>query len=285
MRRGLCWTRIFLCSFRQNNDVLPQLVEEFFPTLVNIASQTFQTPPSAANQDAPTILHLILKTYSTSIILQLSQHQQNSQSLVPWGQLLFQVVRLQIPKDAVPEDEDERERAEWWKAKKWAYKILGRLFHRFGNPSQLPSSLQKDYGQFAQHFVTTFAPEIFKIYLEQIQLYVSGTAWLSKKCQYRIFTFFTEWYVIRVLLGRWGSDFHCLDSVKPKSTWALLKPHFQDLISNYVYPQLSFTPAKQESWHTDPIEFVRTSVGEFVLRGLSCFEYLLTEYCRRVRNL
>ena len=95
----------------------------------------------------------------------------------------------------VPEDEDDRERSEWWKAKKWAYKILGRLFHRFGNPSQLPSSLQKDYGEFAEHFVTAFAPEIFKIYLEQIQLYVSGSAWLSKKCQYRIFTFFTEWYV------------------------------------------------------------------------------------------
>ncbi|KAM5539406.1 hypothetical protein V8D89_006858 [Ganoderma adspersum] len=230
--------------FRQNNDVLPKLVEEFFPTLVNIAAQALQSPPTAANQDAPTLLHLILKTYSTSIILQLSQHQQSQQSLAPWGNLLFDVVRLQIPAEAVPEDEDERERSEWWKAKKWAYKILGRLFHRFGNPSQLPSSLQKDYGQFADNFVTTFAPQIFKIYLEQIQLYVSSTAWLSKKCQYRIFTFFTE-------------------CVKPKSTWALLKPHFQDLISNYVYPQLSFTPAKQESWQTDPIEFVRTSVDEY----------------------
>ncbi|TBU59052.1 ARM repeat-containing protein [Dichomitus squalens] len=230
--------------FRQNNDILPKLVEEFFPTLVTIASQALQNPPAGTNQEVPTLLHLILKTYSTSIILFLSKHQQSSESLVPWGRLLFQVVQLQIPKDAVPEDEDERERSEWWKAKKWAYKILGRLFHRFGNPSQLPSSLQKDYGDFAQHFVTAFAPEIFKIYLEQIQLYVSGTAWLSKKCQYRIFTFFTE-------------------CVKPKSTWGLLKPHFQDLISNYVYPQLSFTAAKQEQWQNDPIEFVRTSVDEY----------------------
>lgn len=263
-----CVGRVFFPrSFRQNNDVLPKLVDEFFPTLVNIAAQALQSPPTAANQDAPTLLHLILKTYSTSIILQLSQHQQSQQSLAPWGNLLFDVVRLQIPAEAVPEDEDERERSEWWKAKKWAYKILGRLFHRFGNPSQLPSSLQKDYGQFADNFVTTFAPQIFKIYLEQVQLYVSNTAWLSKKCQYRIFTFFTEWYVLWYVVGR-CSDAYYVDSVKPKSTWALLKPHFQDLISNYVYPQLSFTPAKQESWQTDPIEFVRTSVGEFVLRHL-----------------
>ncbi|KAI0647875.1 ARM repeat-containing protein [Trametes meyenii] len=230
--------------FRQNNDILPKLVEEFFPTLVNIATQALSNAPAGPSQDVPTIIHLILKTYSTSIILHLTPHQQGTESLVPWGRLLFQVVNLQIPKEAVPEDEDERERSEWWKAKKWAYKILGRLFHRFGNPSQLPSSLQKDYGAFAQHFVSTYAPEIFKIYLQQIELFVSGQAWLSKKCQYRIFTFFTE-------------------CVKPKSTWALLKPHFETLVSSYVFPQLSFNPAKQEQWDSDPIEFVRTTVDEF----------------------
>ncbi|KAH9851744.1 ARM repeat-containing protein [Lenzites betulinus] len=230
--------------FRQNNEVLPKLVEEFFPTLVTIATQALSNAPVGPSQEAPTILHLILKTYSTSIILHLSPHQQSSESLVPWGRFLFQVVNLPIPKEAVPEDEDDRERSEWWKAKKWAYKILGRLFHRFGNPSQLPSSLQKDYAAFATHFVTNYAPEIFKIYIQQVEFFVSGQAWLSKKCQYRIFTFFTE-------------------CVKPKSTWGLLKPHFETLLSSYVFPQLSFNPTKQEQWDTDPIEFVRTTVDEF----------------------
>jgi hypothetical protein len=68
--------------------------------------------------------------------------------------------------------------------------------HSFGNPSQLPTPLQDEYGAFAQHFVTSFAPEIFKVYLEQIELYVSGQAWLSKKCQYQILQFFTEWFVL-----------------------------------------------------------------------------------------
>jgi len=77
------------------------------------------------------MLHLILKAYKTSIAVNLSQHQQSAESLVPWGRLLFQVVNLQLPKEAVPEDEEERERSEWWKAKKWAYNTLGRLFHRY----------------------------------------------------------------------------------------------------------------------------------------------------------
>jgi len=77
------------------------------------------------------MLHLILKAYKTSIVLHLSQHQQGAESLVPWGRLLFTVVNLQVPKEAVPEDDEGRERSEWWKAKKWAYYILGRLFHRY----------------------------------------------------------------------------------------------------------------------------------------------------------
>ncbi|OSX56395.1 hypothetical protein POSPLADRAFT_1068094 [Postia placenta MAD-698-R-SB12] len=230
--------------FRQESDVLPGLVAELFPSLVTIASGLLSTPPANASAEIPFMLHMILKAYKTSIVLHLSAHQQNADSLVPWGRLLFQVVNLQIPKEAVPEDEDDRERSEWWKAKKWAYGILGRLFHRFGNPSQLPSSMQKDYGAFAQHFVTTFAPEIFNVYLRQIELFVSGQAWLSKKCQYQILTFFTE-------------------CVKPKSTWVMLKPHFETLVSSYVFPQLSFTPARQEQWDIDPIDYVRTSVDEY----------------------
>ncbi|TFK27591.1 ARM repeat-containing protein [Coprinopsis marcescibilis] len=230
-------------KFRQKNDILPKIVEAIFPTLVNIATQMVQQPPTEA-QEIPTMLHLILKTYKSSITVNLSQHQQDAGSLVPWGQLLFTVVNLQLPENIVPKDEEERERSAWWKAKKWAYAILGRLFHRFGNPSQLPSALQKEYGAFSQHFVTMFAPEILNIYLKQVQLYVSGQVWLSKKCQYHIFTFFNA-------------------CIKPKSTWAQLKPHFETLVSTFVFNQLTFNEARKELWETDPVDYVRVSVDEY----------------------
>ncbi|KAF8215061.1 armadillo-type protein [Mycena galopus ATCC 62051] len=229
--------------FRQKPDILPKLCAELFPTLVGIATQMMQTPPTDA-QEIPTMLHLILKTYKTSIVVHLSAHQQSAESLVPWGQLLFGVVNLQIPKEAVPEDEDERERSEWWRAKKWAYGVLGRLFHRFGNPSQLPSTMQAEYAAFAQHFVSMFAPEILSIYLTQVQLYVSNQAWISKKCQYQMITFFTE-------------------CIKPKSTWTLLKPHVQTLVETFVFPQLSFNANKQLLWAEDPVDYVRMSVDEY----------------------
>jgi hypothetical protein len=76
------------------------------------------------------MLHYIFKSYRTSTMVRLSPHQQSAESLVPWGRLLFQMVKLQIPATSVPADEEERERSEWWKAKKWAFATLGRLFHR-----------------------------------------------------------------------------------------------------------------------------------------------------------
>ncbi|KAF8125741.1 armadillo-type protein [Boletus edulis] len=229
--------------YRQTKDFLPLVVEKLFPTLVTVASGMLNTPPSSA-QEIPSMLHLILKAYKTSIIVNLSVHQQSPESLVPWGRLLFQVVNLSLPSNIVPENEDEREKSEWWKAKKWAYATLGRLFHRFGNPSQLPSPMQKEYGEFANHFVTAFAPEIFKVHLHQVELYVSKQAWLSRKCQYQIFQFFTA-------------------CIKPKSTWVLLKPHANRLVSNFVFPHLCFTPTDQELWASDPVEYLRASIDEY----------------------
>jgi hypothetical protein len=231
-------------SFRQDHTLLDNVVSDLFPTLVNIATQMASTPPADAPAEVPAMLHYILKAYRTSTMLRLSPHQQSADSLVPWGRLLFQLVNLQIPASAVPADEGAREKSEWWKAKKWAFATLGRLFHRYGNPSQMPQALKAEYGPFAEHFVGSFAPEIFGAYLRQVDAFVSGTAWLSAKCQYQIFTFFAE-------------------CVKPKSTWTLLKPHVENLVSSFIFPHLCFTPAKQELWVSDPADYVRTSVGVF----------------------
>ncbi|KIK50551.1 hypothetical protein GYMLUDRAFT_78463 [Collybiopsis luxurians FD-317 M1] len=97
------------------------------------------------------------------------------------------------------EDEEEREKSEWWIAKKWAYATLGSLFHR---------------------------------------------RWLSKKCQYHVFSFFTE-------------------CVKPKSTWMLLKPHFETFVATFAFPHLCFTPTKQALWEGDLADDIRVSVGDY----------------------
>ncbi|KAG0707138.1 hypothetical protein DFH29DRAFT_1014762, partial [Suillus ampliporus] len=47
--------------------------------------------------EIPAMLHLILKTHKTTIIVNLSLHQQSPESLVPWGRLLFRIVEMSFP--------------------------------------------------------------------------------------------------------------------------------------------------------------------------------------------
>jgi len=55
--------------------------------------------------------------------------------------------------------------------------------------------MKKEYSAFANHFTSTFAPEIFKMYLAQVELYISNQAWLSKKCLNLVFSYFGSWCV------------------------------------------------------------------------------------------
>lgn len=49
-------------------------------------------------------------------------------------------------------------------------------------------------------------------------------------------------------------------SVKPKVTWALLKPNYQALLETFIFPQLVFNATKQASWEEDPLEYVRVTM-------------------------
>ncbi len=73
---GLC-VNLFTFRYRQASEVLAQMASEVFPQLATIAAHLLNTPPSGSSQDIPTILHMILKSYRNSIVLQLSKHQQS----------------------------------------------------------------------------------------------------------------------------------------------------------------------------------------------------------------
>lgn len=49
------------------------------------------------------------------------------------------------------------------------------------------------YEKFAKHFIEHFAPEILTAYLQQIEMWVSKTRWLSKICLSNIIAFLDEW--------------------------------------------------------------------------------------------
>ena len=50
--------------------------------------------------------------------------------MVGWCTLFLTVVGKEPPESSLPEDLDEREVNHWWKAKKWSYANLNRLYVR-----------------------------------------------------------------------------------------------------------------------------------------------------------
>lgn len=113
---------------------------------------------------------------------------------------------------------------------------------RYGNPSTLSKSNGQDYTEFSKSFITNFAPEILKGYLQQIEKWVSKTTWLSKPSLSYTLAFLDE-------------------CVKPKSMWNHLKPNMDNLISHVLFPILCQSDEDIELFETDPSEYLHRKLN------------------------
>lgn len=105
------------------------IAESTFPVLL-VTARNLLSSPSSSSPEVGSLLYLVTKIYKTSINAELSPYHQAEQNIVPWGQLLLQVVHKEVDSSQMPSDEDERQTCPWWKAKKWAYFSLNKLFTR-----------------------------------------------------------------------------------------------------------------------------------------------------------
>ncbi|KAF9115179.1 hypothetical protein BGX27_008657 [Mortierella sp. AM989] len=221
----------------EDREPLDEIIATFFPAIQQIGAGLI----GANNVEAAEMLKIIFKCYHYTIQVDLSDRQRDSASLIPWGTLFLQMVEKPIPTEGLPTDLEELEKHPWWKAKRWAYQCLNRLYTRFGNPAELPS--ESKFMPFAKAFVTNFAPNIMSAYLKQVELWVSKQSWLSSRVLCLIANFFEE-------------------CVKEKQIWALMKPHSETLITHFVFPQLCFTEADEALWVDDAVEYVHAKVDK-----------------------
>lgn len=113
---------------------------------------------------------------------------------------------------------------------------------RYGNPATLSKNNGQDYAEFSQSFITNFAPEILKGYLQQIEKWASKTMWLSKPSLSYTLAFLDE-------------------CVKPKSMWNHLKPNMDNLISHVLFPILCQSDEDIELFESDPSEYLHRKLN------------------------
>ena len=197
---------------------LDKVVEASFPRLLAVGNNLVQE----TNPEAGEMLRIVVKCYKHAIYYELPKPLRAHQATVDWCTLFLRIISTPAPDYAMSEDIDEREMNHWWKSRKWCYANLNRLFVRYGNPTGLSSSQEKDLGDFPKNFITNFAPEILKGYLSEIEKWVGGNHWLSKPSLSYTLIFLEE-------------------CVKPKIMWDVLKQHMDSLIKHLIFPVLCQT--------------------------------------------
>ena len=113
---------------------------------------------------------------------------------------------------------------------------------RYGNPGSLSKSNGDEYSDVAKDFINNFAPDILKIYLQQIEKWVAKSIWLSKGALSYTLAFLDE-------------------CVKPKATWSHLKPHMENLVSHLLFPVLCQTDEDIELFTEEPAEYLHRKLN------------------------
>ncbi|KAF9433333.1 hypothetical protein BGZ76_009597 [Entomortierella beljakovae] len=232
-------TRVYKFKATEREPV-DTIIINFFPAIQQIGTELV----NANNVEAAEMLKIIFKCYHHTIQLELSETLRDNSSLVPWGTLFIQMVEKPVPTEGLPTDSGELEKHAWWKAKRWAYQCLNRIYTRYGNPTALTSDSK--YKAFANGFIHNFAPNILSAYLKQVELWVAKQAWISSR--------------VLCLLGNFFEERQVGVNQVDKHIWSLMKPHSETLITHFVFPQLCFTKEDEALWIDDPVEYVHSKI-------------------------
>ncbi|KAL9055623.1 MAG: hypothetical protein Q9162_003433 [Coniocarpon cinnabarinum] len=236
---GIC--RVYRFKSSENRtDFETHVVAGAFPQLLAMGNKLVQETSIEAGE----MLRAVMKAFKHAIYFELPPHLKEQQNIVGWCQLFLNTVSKDPPPSAMPEDQDERETNHWWKAKKWAYGNLNRLFVRYGNPAALTKKNGDEYKAFSEAFLQNFAPEILKVYLSQVEKWVAKTTWLSKSALSQILTFLDE-------------------CVKPKLMWGHLEPHIESLTAHLIFPVLCLSEEDLELFESEPAEYLHRKLNYY----------------------
>ncbi|KAF2738145.1 ARM repeat-containing protein [Polyplosphaeria fusca] len=230
--------KIYRFKSGENRADFDKIVALSFPQLLHIGN----TLVNETSEEAGEMLRTVLKVYKHAIYFDLPASLREQTIMVGWCTLFINVVSKEPPECSMEDEPEDREKNHWWKAKKWAYANLNRLFVRYGNPATLGKNNDIDYSEVAKYFIAHFAPNILTVYLQQIDKWVTKQVWLSKANLYYTLNFLDE-------------------CIKPKSMWNLLKPHTDNLIEHLLFPVLCQSEEDIDLFDTEPQEYLHRKLN------------------------
>uniref|UniRef100_A0A672NY98 Importin-8-like n=1 Tax=Sinocyclocheilus grahami TaxID=75366 RepID=A0A672NY98_SINGR len=138
-----------------------------------------------------------------------------------------------LVQETLEADEDDRPELIWWKCKKWALHIITRTFERYGSPG----NVTKEYVEFADFFLKTYAVGIQQVLLKVIEQH-RQRQYVSPRVLQQALSYMTQ-------------------GVSHSLTWRQMKPHMQTITQEVVFPLMCYKDEDERLWQEDPYEYIR----------------------------
>ncbi|XP_033968421.1 importin-8 isoform X1 [Pseudochaenichthys georgianus] len=218
-------------EYRKADERQPLLaaMQIFLPRIQQLISQLL----ADATIFSVLIQKQILKTFHALVQYSLPLQLINNTVMTQWMEILRAIMDRGVPAETLEVDEDDRPELAWWKCKKWALRIITRLFERYGSPG----NVTKEYNEFADFFLKTYAMGIQQVLLKVVD-------------QYR-----QKQYVTPRVLQQ------CLNylnlGLSHSLTWKHMKPHMQTICQEVIFPLMCYKDEDEKLWQEDPYEYIR----------------------------
>lgn len=239
------WLGSLLCLYQLVKTYEYKKAEEREPLLAamqiflpRIQQQILQLLPDASHYSV-LLQKQILKIFYALVQYALPLQLVNHQTMTTWMEIFRTIIDRTVPPETLQIDEDDRPELVWWKCKKWALHIVTRLFERYGSPG----NVTKEYFEFSEFFLKTYAVGIQQVLLKILD-------------QYRQ----KEYIAPRVLQQALN---YLNQGVVHSVTWKQMKPHMQKISEDVIFSVMCYKDEDEELWQEDPYEYIRVKFDIF----------------------
>uniref|UniRef100_A0A673NCL3 Importin-8-like n=1 Tax=Sinocyclocheilus rhinocerous TaxID=307959 RepID=A0A673NCL3_9TELE len=213
----------------EERDPLLAAMQIFLPRLQQLITQLL----SDATFISVLIQKQILKIFHALVQYSLPLQLISNTVMTYWMEILRTAVDRDVPAETLEADEDDRPELIWWKCKKWALHIITRMFERYGSPG----NVTKEYVEFADFFLKTYAVGIQQVLLKVIEQH-RQRQYVSPRVLQQALSYMTQ-------------------GVSHSLTWRQMKPHMQTITQEVVFPLMCYKDEDERLWQEDPYEYIR----------------------------
>ncbi|KFD52142.1 hypothetical protein M514_06987, partial [Trichuris suis] len=185
------------------------------------------------SQESVYLQKIIIKTFYTLVQFNLHPDLMTPEHFVEWMELARQVVEQPLPEETLCVDYEDRPQLVWWKIKKWAGRLMGRMLERFN----YPKNSTPEYKPFAELYSKNCAVPAVRTMLK-IVMSNGEDNYVTPRVLYRALTLLQK-------------------AVGHANTWQVFKDQIMDVITQGIFPLLCHSKEDEELWETDPQEYVR----------------------------